>query len=371
MSAMVPYYYDSAIEQYQFSESHPLKPQRLQLLNELLSAYGLFQYLDRRKPEPIEERELRRVHTQEYIDVVRILSEGGPVMDAHRWGFSAYGDNPPFLGMWDAALAYTSATVACAYAVAGGEPLAINITGGLHHALRDRASGFCIFNDPAIAISILLEQFERVAYLDIDVHHGDGVQWLFYRNPRVLTVSIHESGKWLFPGTGFVNELGEGDAVGTSINIPLAPFTDDELWWEAFQEIVPMVFERFQPEAVVLQMGADAHFLDPLAHLSLTAQGWIRAVAWAKLLGLPTVALGGGGYNLTTVPRMWAWAIATLVGAELPDETPESFSWHARIPTLSDSAPPSIDPTDLAHARSYAQAQVGFLKQFLRRYNSS
>lgn len=364
---MVPFYYDSAIEQYQFNESHPLKPQRLQLLNELLDAYGLFHYLDRRSPKPIDEQELRRVHTQEYIDVVRILSEGGPVMDAHRWGFSPYGDNPPFLGMWNAALAYTSATVAAAYAVVQGEPLAINITGGLHHALRDRASGFCIFNDPAIAIAILRERFERVAYLDIDVHHGDGVQWIFYRNPSVLTVSIHESGKWLFPGTGFVNELGEGDAVGTSINIPLAPFTDDELWWEAFQAIVPLAFEKFQPQALVLQMGVDPHFLDPLAHLNLTAQGWVRAVAWAKSLGLPTVALGGGGYNLTTVPRMWTLAIATLIGIELPDETPTSFSWHERIPTLSDHTLPSIDPADLAHARSYAKAQVGFLKQYLER----
>jgi acetoin utilization protein AcuC len=220
---MTPFFYDTAIEQYQFSESHPLKPQRLVLLRALMEAYGLTAHLDWQTPPAIDEAELRRVHMPEYIEVVRQLSAGAPIMDAHRWGFSPYGDNPPFVGMWDAALAYTRATVAAAYAVRDGAPLAINITGGLHHALPNRASGFCVFNDPAIAAHILRERFERVAYLDIDLHHGDGVQWIFYRDPSVLTVSIHEGGRWLFPGTGEANELGEGAAEGTSVNIPLAP----------------------------------------------------------------------------------------------------------------------------------------------------
>ncbi|CUU03029.1 acetoin utilization protein AcuC [Armatimonadetes bacterium GBS] len=363
---MAPYFYDPAVEQYQFSESHPLKPKRLQLLNELLKAYGLDAHLDWQTPPPIPESEILRVHTPEYVAVVQAISRGEPVMDAHRWGFSPYGDNPPFLGMWEAALAYTSATVAAARAVRDGAPLAFNITGGLHHALPHRASGFCIFNDPAIAVSILRERFQRVAYLDIDLHHGDGVQWIFYHDPSVLTVSIHESGKWLFPGTGFVNELGEGEAYGTSINIPLAPFTEDDLWWEAFEAVVPRAFDRFQPEAIVLQMGADPHYLDPLGHLHLSAQGWVRAVAWVRSLGLPVVALGGGGYNLTTVPRMWTLAIATLLGMELPDETPSQFSWHDRIPRLTDASVPPVDPADRQHAESYMRAQVAFLGKILK-----
>lgn len=364
---MTPFFYDTAIEQYEFSASHPLRPERLTLLRALMEAYGLTASLDWQTPPPIDKSELLRVHTPEYVEVVRQLSEGAPIMEAHRWGFSPYGDNPPFLGMWEAALAYTRATVAAAYAVRDGAPLAINITGGLHHALPNRASGFCIFNDPAIAVHILRERFERVAYLDIDLHHGDGVQWIFYRDPQVLTVSIHESGEWLFPGTGFVRELGEGAAEGTSVNIPLAPYTDDTLWWQAFEAVVPRAFERFQPQALVLQMGCDPHYLDPLGHLNLTAQGWLRGVQWAKSLGLPTVALGGGGYNLTTVPRMWTLAIATLVGVELPDETPAHFVWHDRIPTLTDHQLPSIEPADLEYARRYAEQQIAFWQRYYSR----
>lgn len=363
---MVPYFYDPAIERYQFSESHPLKPKRLQLLNELLSAYGLMSLLEQRVPPPADETEIRRVHTPEYIAIVQALSRGEPVMEPYRWGFSAYGDNPPFLGMWEAALAYVSATVAAAYTVCNGASLAFNLTGGLHHAMPNRASGFCIFNDPAIAIAILRERFARVAYLDIDLHHGDGVQWIFYDDPSVLTVSIHESGRWLFPGTGFVEELGEGAAYRTAINIPLAPFTEDDLWWEAFRQIVPAVFEQFQPEAIVLQMGADPHYLDPLGHLHLSAQGWVRAVAWVRSLGLPIVALGGGGYNLTTVPRMWTLAIATLLGVELPDATPTTFSWHDRIPRLTDEQVPPVEPADRQHAESYMRAQLTFLRKVLQ-----
>jgi len=361
---MTPYFFDPSVVQYQFSESHPLKPERLVRLNALLEAYGLLSRLVRQVPPRCELTEILRVHTPEYVSVVQALSEGAPVMDAHHWGFSTYGDNPPFLGMWEPIMGYVSATVASAYAVCEGAPLAINITGGLHHALPNRASGFCVFNDPAIAVAILRKRFRRVAYLDIDLHHGDGVQWIFYNDPTVLTVSIHEGGQWLFPGTGAVNELGEGDAEGTSVNIPLAPFTTDAIWWDAFMQVVPYAFERFQPEALVLQMGCDPHDLDPLGHLSLTAQGWVRAVAWAKSLGLPTVALGGGGYNLTTVPRMWTLAIATLIGVELPDQTPETYPWHSTIPTLSDLKSPSVDPATLEFAERYAHSQVAFWKRY-------
>jgi len=367
---MAPFFYSNQLEQYQFAEWHPLKPMRLRLTLELMEAYGLFQTaLCLKEPSLSEEQataEILRVHTPRYVDIVKAISAGEPIMEMERWGFSPLGDNPPFVGMWEAALAYVRSTIEAAYAVRDGEPLAFSIGGGLHHALPDRASGFCVFNDPAIAITILRERFQRVAYLDIDLHHGDGVQQIFYRDPTILTVSIHEGGRWLFPGTGFVDELGEGEAWGTSINIPLAPETDDNIWWWAFQQVVPRMFERFQPDALVLQMGADPHYLDPLGHLNLTAQGWLRAVEWARSLGLPTVALGGGGYNLTTVPRMWTLAVATLVGVELPDETPAHFRWHERIPTLTDHEKPAIAPADLDYARRYAEQQVAFLLKVLR-----
>jgi len=364
---MAPFFYSHQLEQYQFSETHPLKPMRLRLMMELLEAYGLFDAaLQLREPTLSDEEAtaaILRVHTPRYVEMVQAISAGEPVMEMHRWGFSPWGDNPPFIGMWEAALAYVKATVEAAYAVRAGAPLAFSMGGGLHHAMPDRASGFCIFNDPALAITILRDRFERVAYLDIDLHHGDGVQWIFYRDPTVLTVSIHEGGRWLFPGTGAVDELGEDEGWGTAINIPLAPETDDDIWWWAFEQVVPRAFEWFRPQALVLQMGADPHYLDPLGHLNLTAQGWLRAVAWACSLQLPTVALGGGGYNLTTVPRMWTLAVATLAGVELPDETPAHFRWHDRIPTLTDHARPSIAPSDRDYARRYAEQQVSFFQR--------
>ena len=296
--------------------------------------------VDFRLSERAGEQDLLRVHSDEYVDAVRKLSD---VEDAAtRWSrrgedlateFGLYGDNPPFPDMYDVSRGYVGVVADAARAVRDGAPLAFGLGGGLHHARWDRASGFCIFSDGALGIDILRERFERVAYIDIDLHHGDGVQSIWLDDPNVLTYSIHESGKTLYPGTGFVNETG---ASGTSVNVPLPAKTTGEVFLDAFKRTALPVMERFQPEAIVLQMGTDAHISDPLGHLRVFAQDWLAAVAEVRNLNLPIVVTGGGGYNLTTVPRMWTAAILTLSDLPVPDEIPADLAAAWQMPTFFD-----------------------------------
>ena len=214
-----------------------------------------------------------------------------------------------------------------------GASLAFGIGGGLHHAMPDKASGFCIFNDCAIAISILRKKFARVAYVDIDVHHGDGVQWIFYDDPTVLTCSIHEDGRTLWPGTGGEDETG---IDFTSVNVPLEAGATGDQWLSAFRQGIMPAISTWKPEVVVLQIGADTHYLDPLAHINSTQQHWLAAVLEVQALSLPMVVLGGGGYNLTTVPRMWASAVLSLSGLAYPNEIPSPLAAEVGSQTFND-----------------------------------
>ncbi len=254
--------------------------------------------------------------------------------------------------------------------LSGEYDTAFNVAGGLHHAMANRAAGFCTFNDLAMGIYELLRTVDRVAYIDIDVHHGDGVQALFYDDPRVMTISLHESGRYLFPGTGFPDETGEGDAAGTSINVPFYPYTTDEIWHEAFDAVVPEALERFAPDALVVQLGADAHWDDPLAHLMLTSQGWMAAIDKLLALGAskPVVVTGGGGYNLRTVARLWTMVQARCAGAQLPDSVPAAYDAMYNIPRLHDApeATPRVEDAVLREARAYAREQVALLHAALR-----
>jgi acetoin utilization protein AcuC len=243
------------------------------------------------------------------------------------------GDTPPFRGMHEAAGLVCGATVAAAAAVLYGSALhAFSPAGGLHHAMPDRAAGFCIYNDPAVAIAWLLSRgVERIAYVDVDVHHGDGVERVFADDPRVLTISLHETGRLLFPGTGFAHEIGEGAARGTIANLPLPAWTTDDLYLAAFDVLVPPLLRAFQPDILVTQLGADSHYTDPLAHLALTVNGY-GALA-ERLHGLAHtitagkwVATGGGGYQWAeVVPRAWCTYLAEMLGEELPAELPEDY----------------------------------------------
>lgn len=352
---------------YDYGEGHPLRMERLGLTWRLMEAYGLTRLPEVKvvAPERANEDLIRKVHTPEYIEVLKSASSGWPVSDGYRWGLGP-GDNPVFPGMWEAACLAVGGSVLAARLVEGGEAdRAFHFAGGLHHALPDRASGFCYLNDVVAAIHDLVERGHRVSYIDIDAHHGDGVQAAFYSSNRVLTISTHERGDRLFPGTGFVSELGEGAGVGYSVNLPLQPWTDDEVFLWAFEEIVPPLVRAFQPDFVVAQLGIDSHLTDPLTHLSLTVNGFAQAVRRILEVAPRLIALGGGGYNLGNVARGWTAAWAIMNGLELPAELPESVSADARryrFQALWDSPHRERDEVH-RWAMEYARRQVAEVKR--------
>ena len=351
-----PLYVHPRTTDYSFGEKHPLKPVRLRRTLALLERFGGPPVLD---PGEGRVADALRVHAVEYVEAIRLVDEGG--LDAESRGdlcskFGLYGDNPPFPGMYRTSLAYNTATAKAAETVRDGAPLAIAIGGGLHHAHRARASGFCIFDDPAVACAVLRERHDRVAYVDIDVHHGDGVQGLFYDDPSVLTCSIHEEGRTLFPGTGYPKETG---AAYSSLNVPVQAKTTAHVSLDAFARTTPPPLERFRPGAIVLQLGADTHALDPLGHVLGTLDSYLAAVRLVRDLGIPIVAVGGGGYNVTTVPRMWTAAILELCRQEYPDELPLDLAQGWGVSRISDVDLPSLS----GGGRDYAESVVKTIKR--------
>ena len=319
--------YSDDFEKYDYGPEHPLNPLRLKLTYELIKAYGLLSPGDVRVVEAKSgsEDDLLLYHTRDYIDILKAADNGLMIPGEERYGLGS-GDNPVFEGVFEGAKLVAGASLQAAALVDGGEvPIAFNISGGLHHALASRASGFCYINDPVIVIATLLKRGRRVAYIDIDAHHGDGVQDAFYHTDRVLTISLHESGKYLFPGTGFEDDLGEGEGRGYSVNIPMPPDADDELFVYAFNEVGPPLIERFRPDIVVGQLGVDSFRTDPLTHLNYTTNGFCEVVGKMKALSPRWIALGGGGYEITNVARAWTLAWAIMNNVSLPDELPDTF----------------------------------------------
>lgn len=347
--------YSPDLVAYDHGPQHPLRPVRVLLTRDLILAYGI---VDDHKVREIAARvatddELGLVHTDRYIDAVRRAGAGAPG-DWWQFGFGP-GDNPIFPDMHDASARVAGASLVAAEAVVSGSAEhAFNPAGGLHHAMPERASGFCVYDDPAIAIAWMLKRgVERVAYVDVDVHHGDGPQAIFYDEPRVLTISLHESGEYLFPGTGFVDERGNGEAEGTTVNVPLPPYTSDDSWLEAFRTVVPPLVEEFGPDVLVTQLGCDTHHSDPLAHLSLSTRAYRETARTLHQLahdvaGGRWMATGGGGYEWArVVPRAWTIYFAEMAGRDVPDEIPRSWLEKAsgqtdgRIPEkLSEDPPP-------------------------------
>ncbi len=366
MSVKPIFVYSDELMGYDMGAQHPLRPIRLRMTYELVKSYGLFEeILQLVAPIHAEREDLEALHSSAYLDMLERLDDGEPVRGMQQYGFGG-GDNPIFKGLARASSLYSGASIQAAQAVVEGAKIAFSLSGGLHHAHYAKAAGFCVLNDCALAVQRLRKKFARVAYIDIDVHHGDGVQELFYADPTVLTVSLHESGQTLFPGTGFVSEIGEGAGKGYSVNLPFAPYTTDEIWISAFREGVLPILRAFDPEAIVLQMGADPHYSDPLAHVCLTTQGWLQGVIEVQNLGRPIVAIGGGGYNLENVARMWTMAVATLSGVSLPDRIPAGYSFADRIPpTLSDHAPIDVGDKRAESARFFADQSVAEIKALL------
>ena len=362
---------------YHLSDTHPLQQKRLLMTHRLLDAYRAFDSPESSlvSPTPATERDLLRVHTPDYLDALWRLSQGRDVPDKKRFGFGSL-DNPPFAGMWEASLLYAGGTLDCVRLISDeGYSAAFNTSGGLHHARRDRAAGFCTVNDCALAAYALLDRgARRVAYVDIDAHHGDGVQEIFYDDPRVLTLSIHETPETLFPRvSGFADEFGEGKGWGYNANLPLAPGSSDAVASEAFEAAFLPLLWAFEPDAVLLQVGADAHFGDPLAHLCLTSQGWLGLAQSVLSLGKPIIALGGGGYNLETVTRLWTLLYGALSGQRFPDKVLPAYAEEWGITNLHDAGGPSeaereavfeqayrrrFPDADIPNARAYAARGV-------------
>lgn len=362
------FFYTDLFAGYDFGPQHPLKPRRLGMTYQLLDAYGVFDTaLELAAPQHADEEEVAETHSRDYLEALSQMDREGMIPQARRYGVGT-GDVPFFPQIYGSSLLYTGASAQAAQAIidgAGGGQAAFNISGGLHHAHFARAAGFCVLNDCAVALRRLRRKFSRVAYVDIDVHHGDGVQELFFDDPSVLTISLHESGRTLFPGTGYTDEIGVGAGEGYAVNLPFAPYTDDVTWIEAWRASALPILLAFDPEAIVLQMGTDTHVLDPLAHLCLTAQGWLEAVKDVQALGKPIVAVGGGGYNLTTVTRMWTLAVTTLAGIDVPDTVPASYRYRADIPALRDHETLAIPARETATARDFAARSVSELQHLL------
>src|SRR5947209_7218840 len=317
--------HSDAWTRFDYGPQHPLRMERLGLTWRLMEAYGLTALPGAvvRAPEPAPESALAVYHGAEYLQMLKATNGGQTPKLAERFGLGP-GDNPVFPGLWDAARLCASGSLLAADLVASGQADRVfHFAGGLHHAMPSRASGFCYVNDAVLAILRLRERGLRVAYVDIDAHHGDGVQYAFYGDPNVLTISTHERGERLFPGTGFVHEKGEGDAVGFSVNLPLEAYTDTEVYLPAFEAVVPPLLERFKPDVIVAQLGIDAHRTDPITHLALDIQGFVRAFARILPLAPRLVALGGGGYDVRNVARGWTAAWAALNGVELAEDMPE------------------------------------------------
>ncbi|MBE0426665.1 MAG: acetoin utilization protein AcuC [Nitrospirae bacterium] len=319
--------YTEDFSKFDYGLTHPLKSFRLKLTYELIKSCGLLSLQDTKliEPEMANEEDLLMFHEEGYINILKALNNGRMIPVAEFFGIGP-GDNPVFQGMYDWSRLVTGASLKAASLVASGEvDIAFNISGGLHHAMSNYASGFCYINDPVIAIMSLLKKGYRVAYIDIDAHHGDGVQNAFYKSNKVLTISIHETGNMLFPGTGFENETGEGDGSGYSVNIPMPSGSDDALFIYAFNEIVPPIIKKFQPDIVVSQLGIDSFYNDPLAHLNYTTVGFCEAVRKIREISPKWVALGGGGYNMANVARAWTLAWVIMNEVEIPDEIPAEF----------------------------------------------
>ncbi|HVV10256.1 acetoin utilization protein AcuC [Amycolatopsis sp.] len=362
--------WDPALLGYDLGGDHPFNPVRLQLTISLATELGILDGVPLLVPAPAGDDELLRIHAPDYLEAVRQAPMAGWDV-GHGLGTA---DNPVFSDMHDSSALVVGSTLLAARKIAEGQVRrAVNIAGGLHHAMRDHAAGFCVYNDCAVAISWLLDHgFDRIAYVDTDVHHGDGVQAAFYDDPRVLTVSLHQHPFTLWPGTGYSGEAGAGAGEGTAVNIPLPPHTRDPGWLRAFHAIVPSLLAEFRPQLLVTQCGVDSHEEDPLADLSLSVDG--HRTIYSTLRELADryadgkwLAVGGGGYQLIrVVPRSWTHLLAMALDRDVKPETPIPPGWtdlvrkaapNAELPTkMTDGAETAYrpwgdgedDPVDIA-----------------------
>ena len=336
MSGRAAFVWSDALAAYDLGPGHPLAPVRVELAAHLCRALGLLDGVDVVEPDGDGEALLGLVHDRDYVAAVREAGRSGRTDLARGLGTP---DNPVFPGMHEASALVVGATAAAVRAVLDGRAdHAVNLAGGLHHAMAGRASGFCVYNDVAVGIAVALSRgVERIAYVDVDVHHGDGVEAAFWDDPRVLNISLHESGRTLFPGTGDVSDVGGPHARGSVVNVPLPAGTGDAGWLEAFRAVVPERVAAFRPQLLVTQAGCDTHRLDPLAHLELTVDGQRESyLALHELAhehaGGRWVATGGGGYAVVdVVPRAWAHLVGVVTGRPVAPSARVPEAWRAEV----------------------------------------
>ncbi|MFX1317916.1 MAG: acetoin utilization protein AcuC [Promethearchaeota archaeon] len=362
MTDSVAVFYDERFMKYDLGPHHPLHQNRILLHHELSRVLGLFSSKGVSLPkfQPATDEQLRFVHTQTYIDQVRNLSQ--------RSGYSSLdmGDTVAFPGAYDITRLMVGATLAGVDAVMRGKAHhSWNSSGGLHHAHADRAAGFCIFNDVAIACHYLKQKYKqkRIMYLDIDVHHADGVEEQFYRDPEVLTLSIHQTGRTLFPGTGYTHDFGDGEGKGYAVNLPLPPYTQDQQYLDAFEAIVPPIIENYKPQVIVMQSGVDTHFQDQLGNLLLTTHAFdqisqrVHELAHKHSRGR-LIAVGGGGYSYYSVPRCWTIILARYMGVDVDNNLPGE--WREFFKSITGlEAPRFLHDKEVPSLSELDQARVG------------
>lgn len=339
--------HDEKYYQYKFSDDHPFNPVRLNMTVDLLDDMGLISDEQIKKPVLATDEMLLSVHTQDYINAVKAASIDLNYRSA-EFGIGT-DDTPVFADMHNTTALVVGGTVLAAEHVMSGEyQHAINLAGGLHHAFAHKASGFCIYSDVAVAIKEIQKKHDiKAIYIDTDAHHGDGVQSIFYNDPSVLTVSFHETGKYLFPGTGHITERGEGDGYGYAYNLPLEPFTEDESFIHIISEVLHELFKSFKPDIVFSQHGCDSHYLDPLTHLYATIDSYVKIPKLIRELANEYcqgrwVAVGGGGYDIwRVVPRAWSLVWAEMNEIDISQaKIPQSW-----IDKWSEGAPTTLPPT--------------------------
>ncbi|CAB3405425.1 unnamed protein product [Caenorhabditis bovis] len=324
----VVYYYNQNVGNYHYGRNHPMKPQRLQVCNDLIVSYGLDKKLKIVESPKLEPEDLLQFHTNEYVDFLRRASKNDTDMESELSNFNIGDDCPIFEGMYDYCTLYAGGSVEGARRLNHKlNDIVINWPGGLHHAKKAEASGFCYVNDIVLGILELLKYHKRVLYIDIDIHHGDGVQEAFNHTDRVMTVSFHRYGNF-FPGTGSLYDRGAEAGRYFAVNVPLLEGADDGNYQSVFEPVISAVMENFQPEAIVLQCGSDSLGEDRLGSFNLSFEGHGNCVRFVKSFGIPMLVVGGGGYTLRNVARCWAYETSICLDCELSDEIPTNSIYY-------------------------------------------
>jgi acetoin utilization protein AcuC len=310
------------LDRFEYPESSPFKTSRAGEVRRMLLSMGLLGQSERVQvaPQKADRSTLLLYHTPAYLEALEHINQGQFDLEMLHMGLGT-GDCPAFRGVWDYSCLAAGATITAADLILHHQAqIAFNPSGGYHHAFSDRAGGFCYINDVVLACEILAKAGRRVVFVDIDVHHCDGVQSAFYKRPDVMTISLHQDGRTLFPGTGFVNEIGTGAGKGYSINLPLPVGTYDEVYMQAFRAVVLPILHKFSPDVIVLEAGADTLVGDPLAGLSLTNNSLAEVINLLLAFGKPILAVGGGGYNVKNTVRAWALVWSALCGDQAGDD---------------------------------------------------